>query len=600
MTFLSLSDKIIRLYKKDFFERKRQKMDIITSFQELALQPKLQRAIEEMGFETPTEIQAQAIPLIRNGADVIGRSQTGTGKTMAFAIPAVEKIDTGHERHSVQVLIMCPTRELALQCSEEIKRLTKYSGGIHPVEVYGGAAMDRQIARLKRANIVIGTPGRIMDHMRRRTLRLDNVKLVVLDEADEMLSMGFKEDMETILRETPSDRQTVLFSATMPPSIMAITEEFQTNPQLVQINKKQVTVDNIVQHYVDVPMGRKTDALKLMLHYYKPSLAMIFCNTKKMVDELSEDLRKSGFNAEALHGDLKQSQRSTVMDKFRYGSTNILVATDVAARGIDVNDVEIVFNYDIPQNNEYYVHRIGRTGRIGKKGTSITVCSGRKQVIAMKEIARTLKSTVTEIDVPTNADIHSRINEANAQTVENALHGEIGQQYINMVNTLLENGHSLFDIAAAALQMHFSEDETNISDIVKERKQYKGSDGKFSKIVLDIGRASRVAPNHLVASITERSMLHGSDIGKIEIYDDYSVVAVPSNSADEVIDMMYGAKVCGKPVKIRLYEEKQNRSARRAGSSKNSHAPKNLPRNINKKAVSKKTSPHPRHSKRQG
>ncbi len=578
-------------------------MEFISNFEEMELDPKIQRAIEEMGFEQPTEIQAQAIPLIRQGFDVIGRSQTGTGKTMAFAIPAVEKIDIYREKNAVQVLIMCPTRELAVQCSEEIKRLTKYSGGVKPVEVYGGAAMDRQITRLKHANIVIGTPGRIMDHMRRKTLKLDNIKLVVLDEADEMLSMGFKEDMETILRETPQDRQTVLFSATMPPSIMAITEEFQKDPKLIQINKKQVTVDNIEQNYVDVPMGRKSDALKLLLHYYKPSLAMVFCNTKKMVDELSEDLVKSGFNAEALHGDLKQSQRSTVMDKFRYGSTAILVATDVAARGIDVNDVEIVFNYDIPQNNEYYVHRIGRTGRIGKKGTSITICSGRRQVITMKEIAHALKSTVTEIDVPTNADIHSRINETNAQKVEETLSGEISQQYKDMVNSLLAKGYSLFDIASAGLQMNFSQTETNISDIVKERKQYKNADNKFSKIILDIGRASRVAPNHLVASITERSMLHGADIGKIEIYDDYSVVAIPSASADEVIDMMYGAKVCGKPVKTRLFEEKLNRSERRSNkfdnNKKKNHSSKNISKQSSKKPVHSRKNAS-RHSKRQG
>ena len=579
-------------------------MEFANNFQEMGLDPKIQRAIDEMGFEHPTEIQSQAIPLIKQGFDVIGRSQTGTGKTMAFAIPAVEKINIHHEeKNSVQVLIMCPTRELAVQCSEEIKRLTKYSGGVKPVEVYGGAAMDRQITRLKHANIVIGTPGRIMDHMRRKTLKLDNIKLVVLDEADEMLSMGFKEDMETILRETPQDRQTVLFSATMPPSIMAITEEFQKNPQLIQINKKQITVDNIEQNYVDVPMGRKSDALKLLLHYYKPSLAMVFCNTKKMVDELSEDLIKSGFNAEALHGDLKQSQRSTVMDKFRYGSTAILVATDVAARGIDVNDVEIVFNYDIPQNNEYYVHRIGRTGRIGKKGTSITICSGRRQVITMKEIAHALKSTVNQIDVPTNADINSRLNETNIQTVQEVLNGDISQQYKDMVNALLEKGYSLFDIACAGLQIHFSQTETNISDIVTERKQYKNSDNKFSKIILDIGRASRVAPNHLVASITERSMLHGSDIGKIEIYDDYSIVAVPSATADEVIDMMYGAKVCGKPVKTRLFEEKLNRSERRSkkfddGKKKN-FSPKNSPKHSNKKSPASRKNIR-RNSKRQG
>ncbi len=535
-------------------------------FEDMQLDERIMRAIAEMGFEKPTEIQAQAIPAVRSGSDIIGRSQTGTGKTMAFAIPAVEMIDTHEDRGNVQVLIMLPTRELALQCSEEIKRLTKYMNGIRPVEVYGGAPMDRQITRLKRANIVIGTPGRIMDHMRRRTLKLDNIKMVVLDEADEMLSMGFKEDMETILRETPEDRQTVMFSATMPASIMAITKEFQKDPLTIQVSRKQVTLDNIVQNYVDVPMGRKLDALKLLLYYYNPSLSIIFCNTKKMVDEVSEALNKSGFNAEALHGDLKQSQRTTVMDKFRYGSTSILVATDVAARGIDVNDVEFVFNYDIPQNNEYYVHRIGRTGRIGKAGNSVTICSGRRQVFALMDIARAVKSKITEIPVPTGEDIRNRLSEKNAESVESALNEEIGESYMNMVNILLEKGYSLFNIAAAALQMNFAEKEIKIADIKKERRQRSSAKGNenrnFTKIVLDIGRSSHVAPNHIVASITERSMLHGGDIGKIEIYDDSTIVAVPSENAVEVVDMMYGGKVCGKPVKTRLFEEKRNGSSR--------------------------------------
>lgn len=534
-------------------------------FEELRLNKELQRAIDDMGFSEPTEIQTQSIPLIRSGADIIGRSQTGTGKTMAFAIPAIEKIDTGRQGQCVQVLIMCPTRELALQCSEEIKRLSKYTPGIRPVEVYGGAPMDRQITRLKRANIVIGTPGRIMDHLRRRTLKLDNVKLAVLDEADEMLSMGFKEDMETILRETPAQRQTVLFSATMPPAIMAITDEFQKNPELVQVSRKEITLDNIIQQYVDVPMGRKADALKLLLYYYEPSLSMVFCNTKKMADELTESLRKSGFNAEALHGDLKQSQRNSVMDKFRYGSTSVLVATDVAARGIDVNDVEFVFNYDIPQNNEYYVHRIGRTGRIGKKGTSVTICSGRRQVNELNEIVRNLKCKIEEIPVPTGDDIRHVTREKNAQEVLSVLEGEGKQTYTDMVNLLLEKGHSLFDIACAALQLHFEEKEIQISDIKQERRRSgKHADVDFSKIVIDIGRSSHAAPNHLVASITERSLLHGADIGKIEIYDDYSVISVPSDSLDEVVDMMYGAKVCGKPVRTRPYQERGS-SDKRSG-----------------------------------
>lgn len=528
------------------------------TFEELELMPKIQKAIDEMGFEHPTEIQAQSIPLIRSGADVIGRSQTGTGKTMAFAIPAIEKINTHEEKPTVQIIIMCPTRELAQQACEEIKKLTKFCSSIRPVDIYGGAPMDRQILKLKRANIVIGTPGRIMDHMRRKTLKLDNVKMVVLDEADEMLSMGFKEDMETILRETPETRQTILFSATMPPSIMAITKEFQKEPIIVQVNKKQVTLDNIKQNYIDVPMGRKMDALKLLLHYYTPSLSIVFCNTKKMVDEVTDNLNKSGFNAEGLHGDLKQSQRTTVMDKFRYGSTSVLVATDVAARGIDVNDVEFVFNYDIPQNNEYYVHRIGRTGRIGKEGNSITICSGRRQVIALNDIARAVKSKITEIPVPTGNDIKAKLNEKNVEIVQQAINEQANEIYVNMVNSLLEKGYSLFDIAATALQLNFNEQEIKIEDIKAERKHLrKDNSSDFTKIVLDIGRSSHVAPNHIVASITERSVLHGADIGKIEIYDDFSVIAIPSNTSQDVIDQMYGAKVCGKPVKTTLLDSQK-------------------------------------------
>ncbi len=573
----------------------------ISGFAELDLPKNIAKAIDTMGFDSPTEIQSKAIPLIRQGKDVIGRSQTGTGKTMAFAIPAIEKIESSHHKHNVQILIMLPTRELAIQCSDEIKKLTKYTDGIRPVEVYGGAPMDRQIVRLKRANIVIGTPGRIMDHMRRKTLKLDHIKLVVLDEADEMLSMGFKEDMETILRETPETRQTVLFSATMPPSIMAITNEFQKNPCVVQVNKKQVTLDNIIQNYVDVPMGRKTDALKLLIHYFSPSLSMVFCNTKKTVDEVTEALNKGGFNTDALHGDLKQSQRTAVMDKFRCGSTNILVATDVAARGIDVNDVEYVFNYDVPQNNEYYVHRIGRTGRIGKKGSTVTICSGRRQVMTLLNIAHNTKSKITEIAVPTSGDINQKLSKDNIGKVEEKLSETIEERYTDMVNMLLEKGYSLFDIAAAALKMNFADKEIAISDIKKERKQYgKNGDQNFSKIILNIGRSSHAAPNHIVASITERSILHGSDIGKIEIYDDSTVVAVPSETVNEVIDSMYGAKVCGKPVKTMLFgSEKNNRPKNRKTNLKdNRKILHNKKKFDGKKSYGNKS--HRRSSKRQG
>lgn len=530
-------------------------------FRELELSAQIMRALGDMGFEEPTEIQKNAIPVVRSGRDMIGRSRTGTGKTMAFAIPAIEMISKEHDKSNVLAIVMLPTRELAMQCCEEIRKLTRYCEGIRPVEVYGGAPMDRQITRLKRANIVIGTPGRIMDHMRRKTLKLDHVKLAVLDEADEMLSMGFKEDMETILRATPDDRQTVLFSATMPEAILSITGEFQKDPVMIESGNNKLTLENIKQTYVDVPMGRKSDALKLLLYYYAPKLSIVFCNTKKMSEEIALSLSQSGFNAEALHGDLKQSQRTAVMEKFRSGIVNILVATDVAARGIDVSDVGYVFNYDIPQNNEYYVHRIGRTGRIGKQGTSITICSGRRQVILLQNIARETKSSLEQIDVPSRDDINYRISEEQIADVEKAIAEPASERFRDMVNMLLSRGYSLFDIAAAGIKLNFSEKEIKINDIVTERKQFsKNGITDFSRIMLNIGRASRVAPNHIVASITERSLLHGGDIGKIEIFDDHSVVSVPSSSLDEVIDSMYGAKICGRPVQVSLYEKKPRRA----------------------------------------
>ncbi len=562
-----------------------------TGFSDLCLSEEIMRAVDAMGFEAPTAIQSKAIPMIRSGIDIIGRSQTGTGKTMAFAIPAIETIKNVEDKSKALVIIMLPTRELAMQCCGEIRKLTKYCEGIRPAEIYGGAPMDKQIVKLKRANIIVGTPGRIMDHLRRKTLKLDNIKLVVLDEADEMLSMGFKEDMETILRETPKNRQTVLFSATMPQSVMSITQEFQKNPVVIEAANRQLTLDNIKQLYVDVPMGRKTDALMLLLHYYSPSLSIVFCNTKKMAEELAVSLNQGGFDADALHGDLKQSQRTAIMEKFRSGAVSILVATDVAARGIDVSNVEFVFNYDIPQNNEYYVHRIGRTGRVGKEGTSITLCSGRRQVFSLMDIVRSTKGKIEEIPVPTGDDINNRLADKNISDICSVLDEPVPDRYRDMVNSLLSQGYSLFDIAAAALKKCFAEKEIKVKNIESDRKRKsKGSITDFSKIMLNIGRANRVAPNHIVGCITEKSILSGGDIGKIEIYDDFSIVSVPADSVEEVLDRMYGAKVCGKPVRTVLYEEKSKQKSSRRKNTDNYGRKRNVSkiRNDSKSKSAKK------------
>ena len=530
------------------------------TFEELNLMPEIQRAVEAMGFSEPTDIQAQAIPLLRSGADVIGRSQTGTGKTMAFAIPAVEMIDREEAEPTVQVLILCPTRELAQQGADEIKKLTRFMLNIWPAEVYGGAAMDRQIAKLKRCNLVIGTPGRVMDHMRRGSLTLEHVKLVVLDEADEMLSMGFREDIETILRDVPAERQTVLFSATMPPAILELTETFLRDPQFIEINARQVTLDQIRQRFMEVPMGRKLDALNLLLHAETPTRCMIFCNTKLMVDEVSAWLNRSGFTCEGIHGDMNQSQRTRVMEGFKAARIPILVATDVAARGIDVSDVDYVINYDIPQNPEIYVHRIGRTGRAGKDGDAITLVSGRRQYFFIRDIARNVRADIAEMPIPTVADIRKARHERGLERLREALSGEIPMDFQAMVGRLMAEGHEPALIASAAVRLLFEQDDSRLTDIQADRKSREV--GQFRKMALSAGRRQGVAPNHVVSCVAGRASIPGGMIGKIEIYDERAVVAVPADEAERIVKAMQGATLCGVPVKAALLPDAPHASPR--------------------------------------
>ena len=553
-------------------------------FSELGLLAEMQRAIDELGFETATDIQAEAIPAVREGRDVIGKSQTGTGKTLAFAIPAIEKIDRDEAETSVQVLILCPTRELAQQGADEIKKLTRFMQGIWVTDVYGGAPMDQQIAHLRKCNLVIGTPGRVMDHMRRGTLSLANVKLVVLDEADEMLSMGFREDIETILKDVPETRQTVLFSATMPDPILELTETYLTEPHMIEINREQVTLENIRQIYVDVPMGRKLDALNLLLRAYEPRLCMIFCNTKAMVEEVTQYLVRNGIAAEALHGDLNQSQRTRVMDAFKSARIPLLVATDVAARGIDVNDIDYVINYDVPGHDEYYVHRIGRTGRAGKEGTAITICSGRRQFYMIRDLARVAKSEIKEVPLPTVKEIREKQQQKQRETLLATITEGVAQNYQDMVSEMLEGGCDLQMIAAAALQTAFQKDELSLSDIVFERRTTNG--GMYRKLIISVGRRQKIAPNHVVSAVCERSGLSGKEIGKIEIYDDKTIVGVPAGSAEQVVHAMKGLKINGAPATVRLSSEKPSASPRpgarrnpRNAAPRQDFVPQDAPRN---------------------
>ena len=364
------------------------------------IKPQIKRALDDMGFEKLTEIQQKSIPLILEGRDVIGKSQTGSGKTIAFGVPAVEIIDKEISKKYTQVLVLVPTRELAVQACSEIRKLMKYTHDIKTVAIYGGQLLSKQIPLMRQGcQIVVGTPGRVMDHINRKTLKLQDLKMVVLDEADEMLNMGFREDIETILKAVPEQRQTVLFSATMPKEILDIVNNYQNSPQLVEVAKKQVTVETINQYAVECPKGTKADALCYIMEKENINRGIVFCNTKKMVDALVPMLEQKGIFSRGLHGDMRQRDRDRVMKEFRSGGVQLLVATDVAARGIDVNDVDAVFNYDIPTQTEYYVHRIGRTGRAGKGGASYTFITDRRQLMQMGDIVRSVKAEINPYEI---------------------------------------------------------------------------------------------------------------------------------------------------------------------------------------------------------
>lgn len=424
--------------------------DGIASIEPL-LDNRIVRAIREMGFEKLSPIQEQAIPYLLQGEDIIGQAQTGTGKTAAFGIPAIQHINPDVKK--LQTIILCPTRELAIQAAEELRKIAKYMHGIKVLPVYGGQDISRQIAGLRGVQIIVGTPGRVMDHMRRRTIKLDLVNMVVLDEADEMLNMGFREDMELILGQIPGEHQTALFSATMPKPILEITDRFQNDAKLVKVVAQELTIPLVSQKFYRVKNQDKDAACVRLLEYYQPKLTLIFCNTKKKVDELSDLLKEQGFQAEGLHGDLSQAQRDAVMKRFRNGGTSILIATDVAARGIDVDDVEAVINYDIPQDIEYYVHRIGRTGRAGRKGRSFTFANSR-EIYKIREIERVCHTTITEKKLPGAAKVlKAKADKYLNKAWELHEHEDIELMKSFLQRKMEEEGCDALELAAAMLKL---------------------------------------------------------------------------------------------------------------------------------------------------
>jgi ATP-dependent RNA helicase DeaD len=418
-------------------------------FSELGLSEALIKAVDKLGFEKAAPIQAEAIPLLMAGHDVVGQSQTGSGKTAAFAIPAIEKTDP--QLRAVQVLILSPTRELAVQVSEEVHKLALFKRGVHALPIYGGQSYERQFLGLKQgAQIVIGTPGRIMDHMRRGTLRFEKVKLVVLDEVDVMLNMGFRDDIELILQATPKERQTVFFSATIPRPIQQLIEKYSRDAKQVCIEHKALTVPTVEQVYYEVDRRYKIELLTRLVDIHDFKLGIIFCNTKRMVDDLVDHLEAQGYMADRLHGDMSQNMRDRVMNKFRKSGLNFLVATDIAARGIDVDDVEVVFNYDLPYDSEDYVHRIGRTGRKGRSGYAISFVSGR-ELFQIRNIERYANTRINRGRVPTEAEVEEARENVFADKLRALLKSGEFKRQDPLIGRLMEEGFTSTDIASACL-----------------------------------------------------------------------------------------------------------------------------------------------------
>lgn len=550
-------------------------------FSELGISEPVMQAIEDIGYEEATPIQTQAIPLIMSGRDVIGQSQTGTGKTAAFSIPAIENILRTPGR-GVQVLVVCPTRELAIQACSEIRKLTAHIRSIRTAAVYGGQGIERQIKFLKGgAQIVVGTPGRIMDHMRRHTISLSSTRIVVLDEADEMLSMGFRDDIEVILSDIPEERQTVLFSATMSPEIMEITNKYLREPEVIKVVKKQLTVKGIEQYYYNIPHSHKIEAVSRLMDVYHPEPAMIFCNTKKQVNELVSAMQLRGYVAEGLHGDMKQAARDHVMNTFRAGHIDVLIATDVAARGIDVSGIGAVFNYDIPQDMEYYVHRIGRTGRAGKSGIAFTLITGPREMGELKDIMRYTNCEIKKGCIPTSTDVMESRRKRFADKVCSAVENDDLSQYIDMIEQLENSGISITDIAAALLEFEMTADGRTAIPSASDDAAFEGHEHRFSyrndrgrertrgkndrdrryrdidmvKISIGVGKSAGIQPKHIVGAVANETGLPGKSIGRIEIAEKYSTFDVPSDDVEAVIEALNHTKIMGRRVTARIFNE---------------------------------------------
>ena len=562
-------------------------------FEELNLSKEVQRAIADMGFEEATPIQSQAIPAVLSGKDIIGQAQTGTGKTASFGIPIIETIDDHLKK--VQAIVLCPTRELAIQVSEEIGELLKYKKNIKIVPIYGGQSIDRQIRSIQSGvQIVIGTPGRVIDHINRGTLKLNEIKMVVLDEADEMLDMGFRDDIEEILKTVPKERQTVMFSATMPKQILDLSKKYLTNPEHIKVVHKEITVPNVNQYYIELKPSMKLEALTRLIDIHNPKLSLVFSNRKKNVDDLVSHLQARGYSAEGLHGDMKQMMRDRVMGKFRNGKIEILVATDVAARGIDVDDIDAVFNYDMPQDDEYYVHRIGRTARAGRAGQAFTFVVG-KEFRAIKEIERYTKTKIVSMQIPSMKDVEEIRTNTLVTEIKEVIDNEKDlKKYSTIIERLVNEDYTSLEIASGLLKMVMGNEKEEIPVIEEnygrekfgrgdredryggrdkfskshkddrsggrdkgKKGSFRGTDEEMVRLFINVGKNQRVKPNDIVGAIAGETGIPGKSIGEIAIFDKYSFVEVPKKLSEKVVKIMDKNTIKGKTIAMQVANERQ-------------------------------------------
>ena len=544
-------------------------------FSDLNLSSELLRAIVDLGFENPSEVQEASIPIILEGRDVLAQAQTGTGKTASFGIPMIEGME--EDADDLQALVLVPTRELARQVSEELNKLAKYKKFINILPIYGGADMGKQLRDLKKgASIVVGTPGRVMDHMKRKTIRLDGLKFLTFDEADEMFDMGFRDDMKTIIERTNPHRQTLFFSATFDNDIREFSRLYQRDPAKVIIEKKELTAEKIEQFYLELNRNMKTEILNRLILIHKPKKSIIFCNTKRMVEALEVEIAQRGYKVDSLHGDMRQSSRDNVMKKFRNGTIDVLIATDVAARGLDVSDIDLVFNYDLPQQAEYYVHRIGRTARAGKKGTSFTFVTSRDYP-KFKEIEKYANIKMEKMKLPTKADVEREsLDNLFDKVNKNILKAEDQANYTEVLNKLLAEGHSLYDISASLLKLvNESTNKTKIKELdrvdygkkFEMSKKSKSSDRKRDKkskemkkikgpkIFINKGKRDGLDSREVIRLLGRHTDINPSDIGRINIMPNFSFVEVPKNMIKDAIRDLDGKKVKGKSIKAE-YSEK--------------------------------------------